>query len=152
MQNNSLPVYIASDHRGFEQKERLVLELQNLGWQIIDLGPHQCDPDDDFNDAAINVARAVKSDASAKGILICGSAHGVTMQANRFKGIRAIAAYDRELASRGREHEDANILCLSADFSDFAQNLDIIKAFFATNFIDEERYRRRNARLDEEEL
>lgn len=86
----------------------------------------------------------------AYGILICGSAHGISMQANRFKGIRAICGYTEELAQLGRQHNDANVLCLSADFMDDTTIDEVIRVFLATDFLAEPRFIRRNHRLDED--
>lgn len=142
-------VFIASDHRGFEAKNRLVAELNNA-YTVSDLGPFELNPDDDYNDSAIAVAKAVKSYDNAKGIIICGSSSGVAIQANRFKGIRAIQGFTPEIAKLGREHNDANILCLSADFQTPEDQLEIAKTFLSTPFSGEERHIRRNNRLDEE--
>lgn len=142
-------VFIASDHRGFSAKNRLVSELNN-SYTVSDLGPFELNPDDDYNDAAIAVAKAVKSYDGARGIIICGSSHGVAIQANRFKGIRAIEAFTPELAKIGREHNDANVLCLSADFIEDNKLAEIANIFLNTKFSGEERHIRRNKRLDEE--
>ncbi len=138
-------VFIASDHRGFDLKNRLV-----QSFNFVDLGPSTYNEDDDFNDAAIAVSKEVLRRPNVKGIVICGSAHGVVMQANRFKGIRAIAAYTPELAQIGRQHNDANVLCLSSDFVEPEQNVRIIEAFLTTQFLNKPRYVRRIGRLDKE--
>ena len=143
-------IFLASDHRGFDQKQELHKALADKDYAIIDLGPAQENPDDDFNDAALKVAKAVVATEPAYGILICGSAHGVAMQSNRFRKIRAITAYDERLAKIGREHEDANVLCLSADFTDPAENIKIAETFLNTPPLKDERYLRRIKRLDEE--
>ena len=124
-------VFIASDHRGFDAKNARVAALNN-DYTVSDLGPFENNPDDDYNDAAIAVAKAVKSYDDAKGIIICGSSHGVAIQANRFKGIRAIQGFSEELARLGREHNDANILCLSADFLDDNKIDKIARIFLNT--------------------
>ena len=142
-------VFIASDHRGFDANNALVAALNN-DYTVSDLGPFENNPDDDYNDAAIAVAKAVKSYDDAKGIIICGSSHGVAIQANRFKGIRAIQGFSEELARLGREHNDANVLCLSADFLDDNKIDKIARIFLNTEFSGEERHIRRNNRLDEE--
>lgn len=147
-------IFIASDHRGFAEKQRLVgvLNHSNLQQQydIEDLGPTTLKPDDDFNDSAIAVARAVRENPAFRGILICGSAHGIAIQANRFKGIRAICGYTPELVRLGRLHNDANVLCLSADFMDTSSIDRAVAMFMTAEFLPEERYIRRNQRLDEE--
>lgn len=142
-------VFVASDHRGYDAKNALVSAL-NGEYSISDLGPFELNPDDDYNDPAIAVAKAVKSTSGSKGILLCGSSHGVAIQTNRFKGIRAIEGFTPELAKLGREHNDANILCLSADFLDNHKIAEIARIFLNTSFSGEERHVRRINRLDEE--
>ena len=149
-------IFLGSDHRGFVAKQRILATLSKSEWaenyEIVDLGPETMRPDDDFNDYAIAVSRAVRETEGSRGILICGSAHGISMQANRFKGIRAICGYTPELVRLGRLHNDANVLCLSSDFMD-DQNIDqAIDMFLRGNFLPEERYIRRNRRLDEETI
>ena len=149
-------IFLGSDHRGFVAKQRILATLSQSEWaenyEIVDLGPETMRPDDDFNDYAIAVSRAVREAEGSRGILICGSAHGISMQANRFKGIRAICGYTPELVRLGRLHNDANVLCLSSDFMD-DQNIDqAIDMFLRGNFLPEERYIRRNRRLDEETI
>jgi len=140
---NQAPVFIASDHRGFDLKNRLVQQ-----YHFFDLGPSVYDENDDFNDAALDVAREVLNRPNARGIIICGSAHGVAIQANRIRGIRAIAAYNEDLARIGRQHNDANVLCLSNDFVEPQENVRIIEAFLTTPFLNKPRYQRRIGRLD----
>lgn len=142
-------VFIASDHRGFNAKNALVSSLNNE-YTVSDLGPFELNPSDDYNDPAIAVANAVKSYDNARGIILCGSAHGVAIQANRFKGIRAIEGFTPELTKLGREHNDANILCLPADFIDDDQMTKIARIFLNTAFSGEDRHVRRIKRLDEE--
>ena len=149
-------IFLGSDHRGFVAKQRILANLSNSAWknsyEIVDLGPETMRPDDDFNDYAIAVSRAVRETAGARGILICGSAHGIAIQANRFKGIRAICGYTSELVRLGRLHNDANILCLSSDFMDDIHIDQSIEMFLKGAFLPEERYIRRNRRLDEETI
>lgn len=148
-------LFLSSDHRGFAEKQRLVSALNQTSvkdsYEIVDLGPTTLKPDDDFNDSAIKVAKSVRENPDSRGILICGSAHGIAIQANRFKGIRAICGYTPDLVRLGRLHNDANVLCLSADFMDTAAIDRAVSMFLTAGFLPEERYIRRNRRLDEEE-
>lgn len=142
-------VFIGSDHRGFAAKNVLKEQLALQGYAVTDLGPDTYDEADDYNDAAVKVARAVREHEGARGILLCGSAHGIAIQANRFKGIRAIEAQTEELVQLGREHNDANILCLSADY--IPENVidRLANIFLNTAFSGEERHVRRIKKLDE---
>ena len=145
-------IYIASDHRGFDLKQKILKDHPDY----LDLGPRKLDPEDDYNDYAASLAVNVRdasnvtqtADPPNFGIIICGSAHGVAIQANRFKGIRAIVGLSPELAKVGREHNNANILCLAADFTPEAEVPKIIDAFLNTRTNTSEKYARRNVKLD----
>ena len=144
-----MQVFIGADYRGFKLKEDLLRRLAQKSYNVTDLGGFSGDSVDDFNDPAIAVARAVRENPGAFGILICDSAHGVTMQANRFKGIRAAHCGTPESALLAREHDDANVLCLSAEYADETLAKSIVETFLKTDFSYVERRVRRINRLDE---
>ena len=144
-------IYIGADYRGFEKKQRVLDFLAGENCNVTDEGAYAYNEGDDFNDPAVAVAKAVREDLGAFGILICDSAHGVTIQANRFKGIRAAHCDSEESAKLAREHDDANVLCLSAQFLDEEKMRNIIKTFLETSFQNIERRVRRINRLDERE-
>lgn len=146
-----MQIFIGADYRGFKLKDDLLRRLSQKSYDVTDLGSFSGDSVDDFNDPAIAVARAVRENPGAFGILICDSAHGVTMQANRFKGIRAAHCGNPESALLAREHDDANILCLSAHFMDVDTAESIMMTFLNTAFQSLERRNRRINRLDERE-
>ena len=146
-----MKVYIGADYRGFERKNQLLKFLANTDYEVVDVGAYSYDEGDDFNDPAIAVAKEVRENPGSFGVLICDSAHGVTMQANRFKGIRAAHCSTPESAKLAREHDDANVLCLSAHFMDEPIMKEIISTFLETNFQGLERRVRRINRLDERE-
>lgn len=99
--------------------------------------------------ASVNGAGATRS-GSARGVLICGSGVGMAIQANRFRGVRAVATSDIEVVKIAREHNDVNVLCLGADLVEFTTATKLIRAFLETEFLGEERLVRRNRMLDEE--
>ncbi len=146
-------IFIGSDHRGFKLKGTLIPILKEWGFEAVDLGPDQFDPDDDYNDYAKKVASSVQESAlkgdPSRGILVCGSAHGMAIQANRFKNVRAILAYNEEMAKIGREHNNANVLCLSADYVNENEIKKIVDVFLQTEFSGEERHCRRIKKLDD---
>ena len=144
-----MKVYIGADYRGFELKSQLIDFLANNGYEVTDEGAYEIAEGDDFNDPAIRVATSVKKDPEAFGVLICDSAHCMTIQANRFKGIRAAHCNTPESAQLAREHDDANVLCLSAHFMNFDSAKEIAQTFLQTNFEPIERRVRRINRLDE---
>lgn len=145
-------IYLGADHRGFAKKEELFPILNECHENVIveDLGAESYVEDDDFNDPALAVARAVVNDEHSFGVLLCGSAHGVCMQANRVEGARAINATTEESAKKGRAEDHANIVCLSADEIDVDTMERIIKTFCHTRPLGDERYLRRIKRLDDE--
>ena len=146
-----MTVFVGADYRGFKHKQALVQFLLNLGQEVKDMGAYEYHEGDDFNDPAVAVAKEVREDAGSYGILICDSAHGVTTQANRFKGIRAAHCFNEESAKLAREHDDANILCLSAHFMGDDDMQKIVSTFLNTQFEPIERRIRRINRLDERE-
>lgn len=146
-----MTIYIGADYRGFERKNQLLKFLSGVDNDVVDVGAYSYHEGDDFNDPAITVARNVRENHGSRGILICDSAHGVTMQANRFKGVRAVNCETEESAKLAREHDDANVLCMSAHFVDEEKMKSIINVFLETDFTNLERRVRRINRLDERE-
>lgn len=146
-----MEIFVGADYRGFELKKKLLEFLQSRGDKVIDEGAYEYNEGDDFNDPAVKVAKEVRENRGSFGVLICDSAHGVTMQANRFKMIRAAHCSSAEDAILAREHDDANVLCLSAHFINEEKMKEITTKFLETNFINLERRVRRINRLDERE-
>lgn len=126
-------IAIGSDHAGFSMKEALKPLLQAEGFMVEDFGTHS-EESTDYPDYAHAVASAISEGRFEKGILLCGSANGVCMTANKHVGVRAAICWNAELATLARQHNDANILCLPARFieTDLAQQ--IIKQFLSTGF------------------
>lgn len=147
-----MKVFVGSDYRGFELKQHILRYLAGKPeLVVIDCGAYQTETRDDYNDAAVTVARQVREEPpiTARGILICDSSHGMVIQANRFKGVRAASCETAESAVLAREHDDANVLCLSGHFVDGEAMKPIVDAFLETPFDGEERRVRRINRLDE---
>lgn len=142
-------IYIGADYRGFEKKQKIIDFLLQKSYEVKDLGAYEYAEGDDFNDPAIAVATAVAKDPGSAGILICDSAHGVTAQANRFKHVRAAHCFNTESAKLAREHDAANILCMSAHFLSEAEMKKITTTFLTTKFVMLDRRIRRIKRLDE---
>ncbi len=102
--------YIATDHAGVDLKDYTVELLRSKGHEVVDLGPYSKERVD-YPDFAVKVAKAIQEEPDADGILICGSGIGMSMTANRFKGIRAALCHDAYTATMARAHNDANVLC-----------------------------------------
>ncbi len=146
-----MEVFVGADYRGFARKTELIEFLVAENYSVTDEGDYEYNEGSDFNDAAIKVAKSVRENPGSRGVLVCDSAHGVTMQANRFKGVRAAHCENVESAKLAREHDDANVLCLSAHFINEAKMQEIVDAFLKTDFTNLERRIRRINRLDERE-
>lgn len=126
-------VAIGSDHAGFEMKEKVKVILQNLGHKVNDYGTHSVESVD-YPDFAHPVANAVEKGEYELGVLICGSANGVAMAANKHQGIRAAICWNEELATLARQHNNANILCLPARFITIDLAKKIVEGFFKAHF------------------
>lgn len=107
-------IALGSDHRGFGIKERIEVLLRSLGHTVEDIGPTGNGPVD-YPDYALRVAEAVGRREADRGILICGTGIGMCIAANKVLGVRAAPCHDRVTAEMSRRHNDANVLCLSAD-------------------------------------
>lgn len=141
-------IYLGSDHRGFELKEFVKEWLIENNYEVEDVGNFLFDPDDDYVTFALKVAESVEgSSDGSRGILLCGSGHGVDILANRFPHVRAILAYNNEVAAQGREHEDANILVIPSDWTTPEEASERLRIFFETEKIENVKYDRRRALL-----
>jgi ribose 5-phosphate isomerase B len=127
------PVAIGGDHAGYEYKEILKEQLTAKGIMTKDFGPFSKESVD-YPDFAHPVANAVETGESAFGILLCGSANGVAITANKHKGIRAAICWNAEIAALARQHNDANVLCIPARFVTEENAKSIVTAFINTEF------------------
>jgi len=128
-----MKIAIGSDHAGFDYKSTLVEYLRDLGHEVQDFGPVSADSVD-YPDFAHPVASSVESQENELGVLICGSANGVAITANKHQGIRAAIAWQNEIAALARQHNDANVLCIPARFIDLDLAKKITQTFTTTNF------------------
>jgi len=125
---------IASDHAGFEMKERLVSELKKMGFEPQDLGARDATTPDDYPDYAHPVAKEVAEGDVKRGILLCGSGIGMDIVANRYRGVRAALAWEPEIAAMSRKHNDSNVLVLPARFMSNEKGVETMKAWLAAEF------------------
>ena len=124
-------LHIGSDHAGFALKQELIEQLK-ASYDIVDHGPGS-EESVDYPDYAHPVARAVQEEG-VLGILICGSANGVAMTANKYVGIRAAICWKTEIAALARQHNDANVLCIPARFVSEEEAKQITQTFLNTPF------------------
>ena len=141
-------IYIASDHRGFQLKERIKLYLKELGYAYEDLGASIYNKEDDYPDFAKLVGERVAENPENRGILICGSGVGIAVSANKIKGIRAGTILKPEQARAAVNDEDLNILSLAADYLSEDEAREIVKTFLETKFSGEERHKRRIEKIN----
>jgi ribose 5-phosphate isomerase B len=135
-------IYLGADHGGFHFKEKIKEFLGELKIEYQDLGNLKFDPNDDFPDFAIAVAKKV-IETGEKGILICTNGLGMSMTANKVKGIRAVNVTTKKVAEQAREHLDSNILCIGAHVVSFKNVKKIIKIWLGTDFFRKDKYIRR---------
>lgn len=128
-----MKIAIGSDHAGFDYKNGLKDHLQSAGHEVIDLGTFT-DASCDYPDYAHAVALAVENGEAEFGVLVCGSANGVCITANKHAGIRAALCWEKEIAVLARSHNDANVICLPARFVSMNAALDMTDAFLSTPF------------------
>lgn len=127
----SIPV--GADHAGFAMKERVVAELERLGYTPLDLGPSG-EASVDYPDYAHAVAGLIERGEATRGVLMCGTGLGMACAANRHPGVRAAVAWSDEIARLSREHNDANILVLPARFLPESDALGILRTWLETTF------------------
>jgi len=138
-------IYLGTDHRGYELKEKIKEWLSEWGYKYEDMGAHEYNKDDDYPDFISLVGEKISADPSSRGIILGGSGQGEAVVANKYKGVRAAVYYggSKEMIIHTREHDDANILSLAADFIEEQDAKEVIKLWLDTSFPGEERHVRR---------
>ncbi len=124
---------MASDHAGFQLKERVSAALRSAGHDVSDFGTGSEDSVD-YPDFAEPAARAVAENEAEKAVLVCGSGVGVAIVANKVEGVRAVHAHDAEEAALSRRHNDANVLTLGERTTPAEHAIEIVNSFLSTDF------------------
>jgi ribose 5-phosphate isomerase B len=140
-------IAVAADHGGFEMKQALVARLCSAGHEVTDYGAADPDPEDDYPDYIIPLARAVATGEADRGIVICGSGVGASVAANKVKGVRAGLCHDHYSVRQGVEDDDMNILCLGGRVMGIEVAWDHVQTFISAIFSGAERHRRRLAKV-----
>lgn len=135
-------IYLGSDHAGFNLKAAIIKYLKNAKIEYKDCGTNSAGSEADYPDFAFDVGQKVAQNR-AEGILICDSGIGMSIAANKVRGIRAALVGDIRLAQKSRQHNDANVLCLSARNLDKSLAIEIVKSWLATDFSCDQRHQRR---------
>lgn len=144
-------IHIATDHAGLDLSHFLIEELTKAGHEVFDHGPKEYDPLDDYPAFCITAALAVRADedagVEALGIVLGGSGNGEQIAANKVHGIRAALVWNLDTAKLARQHNDANVVAVGARQHDKAEVLELILAFIAEPFSQDERHIRRIGKI-----
>ena len=144
-------VYLGSDHAGYEFKEHLAKHLSESGHDVVDVGPHAYDAEDDYPPFCLATAAKVVADPGSLGVVIGGSGNGEQIAANKVAGTRAALAWSEETARLARQHNDANVVSIGARMHGAEEAVAIVDAFLATDYSGESRHSRRIGQLAEYE-
>jgi ribose 5-phosphate isomerase B len=149
MDSNPTRIGLAADHGGFDLKHHLAARLRDAGRHVIDFGDHRLQPDDDYPDFVVRLARAVACGEVNRGVAICGSGVGACIAANKVAGVRACLIHETFSAHQGVEDDDLNVICLGGLVVGHAVAWEITQAFLSARFSGEERHCRRLAKVAE---
>jgi ribose 5-phosphate isomerase B len=138
---------IAADHGGFSLKEELAASLRRAGYDVVDFGAARLNPEDDYPDFVIPLARAVAAGEIERGVALCGSGVGASVAANKIPGVRAALIHDVFSAHQGVEDDDMNVFCLGGRVIGPALALELIETFLRARFSGAGRHRRRLAKV-----
>jgi len=128
-----MKIAVGSDHRGFEAKQQIKAMIEQLGHECIDVGTSDSNPVD-YPDLAYMAAMAVSNKQAQRAILVCGTGIGMSITANKIKGIRAALCHDELSAQISRHHNDANVLCISGDLTGEVLLRKIVEVWLTTDF------------------
>lgn len=142
-----IPIGVAADHGGFELKEQITAYLKAAGYEVMDFGAHELEPADDYPDFVVPMARAVASGEVSRGLAICGSGVGACVAANKVPGVRAASITDPFSAHQGVEDDDMNIMCLGGRVTGPSLAWDLAQTFLNARFKDDDRFKRRLAKV-----
>lgn len=138
---------IAADHSGFELKEFLAGKLRAAGYELIDFGDRRPQPDDDYPDFVVPLARAIAGGEVKRGIAICGSGVGASVTANKVAGVRACLIHETFSARQGVEDDDMNLICLGGLVVGHATAWELVQTFLIAHFSGAARHCRRLAKV-----
>ena len=140
-------VGIAADHGGFTLKEQLAKSLRGSGYEVVDFGAHQMDPEDDYPDFITPLARAVAAGEVDRGVALCGSGVGASVAANKVLGVRAGLIHDVFSAHQGVQDDNMNVFCLGGQVIGPALAWELIETFLVARFSGAPRHQRRLAKV-----
>ena len=138
---------VAADHGGFESKEYLVGMLREAHYEVVDFGDSQPNPDDDYPDFVVPLARAVARGEVDRGVAVCGSGVGACIAANKVPGVRACLIHESFSAHQGVEDDDMNVICLGGRVVANRLAWELVRAYLQARFSGAKRHRRRLAKV-----
>jgi ribose 5-phosphate isomerase B len=139
-----MKLYLATDHAGFKLKEKIKKYLQEQNYEVEDCGAFSIDPIDDYPLFIAKAAQEVSKDPeNSMGIIFGKSGAGEEIVANKFKNVRAVLGFSKENVQLARQHNNANVLSLGAEFEDFAKAKELVEIFLKTPFSNDPRHVRR---------
>jgi len=144
-----MQIGFATDHGGYILKDPILKALRKSGHEVRDFGAYNLNPEDDYPDFVIPLARAVAQGEVERGIAICGSGVGASFTANKIPRVRAALIYESFSAHQGVEDDDMNLLCLGGRVVGFAMAWEIIQTYLAAHYLKAERFERRLAKVAE---
>ena len=140
-------VGVAADHGGYELKEYLVGKLREAGYDVVDFGDRRPEPDDDYPDFVVPLARAVAGGEVLRGVAVCGSGVGACVAANKVPGVRACLIHETFSARQGVEDDNLNVICLGGRVLGHAMAWELLRTFLDARFSAAERHQRRLAKV-----
>lgn len=147
-----MKIYIASDHGGFAYKEKLKPFLESLGFEVEDCGAESLNPEDDYPDIIFPACEKIMSDLGSMGVILGRSGNGEAIAANKVVGVRAAVCTSVEMARKSREHNDANVLSIGADYVTLDLAKEMVEVFLKTLYSGEGKHTERIRKISEYEL
>lgn len=141
-----MKISIGADHAGFEFKEKLKDYLVENGYEVLDFGAYAFDSEDDFTDYAIPVAMSVAKHECDRGVLVCGSGIGMSIAANKIKGVNAVNCTCVEFAELSRKHNNTNVICFPGRFLNVEDAKTYLDVWLKTEFLGG-KYEKRNLKI-----
>lgn len=140
-------IAVSCDHAGFPYKAAIMQQVLDLGHSVLEMGSTSTDPVD-YPDITEPAARAIQSGQADRAVIVCGSGVGVTVAANKYKGVRACVCHDAYSAHQGVEHDNQNVLCLGARIVGIELARELVSAFLSAEFSSQERHHRRYEKVE----
>lgn len=144
-----MTIYLAADHGGYEYKQQLITYLKGLGFEVVDCGATQPDPNDDYPEFVTTLAKKMQIDPESMGIVICRNGVGVSIAANRFNHLRCGLGLNEAHVKSARLDDNINVLALGADYFDLLTSQKLVDTFLNTPFSNLERHVRRLAKINQ---